>query len=104
MMLGLDRQGFINILSEGRASIAGAMVPLPNGNWGMPADMLASLPGYAGELGTRQAEAGAIIERAGYGPNNRLKVKVSTRDFQASKDPAVILVDQLNKVHFDAEL
>jgi peptide/nickel transport system substrate-binding protein len=104
MMLGLDRQGFINILSEGKASISGAMMPLPNGNWGMPADMLGSLPGYAGELGARQAEARAIMERAGYGPRNRLKVKVSTRDFQAYKDPAVILVDQLNKIHFDAEL
>jgi len=104
MMLGLDRQGFINILSEGKASISGAMMPLPNGNWGMPADMLGSLPGYAGELGARQAEARAIMERAGYGPNNRLKVKVSTRDFQAYKDPAVILVDQLNKIHFEAEL
>ena len=44
------------------------------------------------------------MESAGYGPNKRLKVKVSTRDFQAYKDPAVILVDQLNKIHFDAEL
>jgi peptide/nickel transport system substrate-binding protein len=104
MMLGLDREGFINILSEGKASISGAMMPLPNGNWGMPAEMLASLPGYAGELGARQAEARAIMERAGYGPGDRLKVKVSTRDFQAYKDPAVILVDQLNKIHFDAEL
>ena len=38
------------------------------------------------------------------GPANRLKVKVSTRDFATYRDPAVIFVDQLNKVHFDAEL
>jgi len=31
-------------------------------------------------------------------------VKVSTRDFSTYRDPAVIFVDQLNKVHFDAEL
>jgi peptide/nickel transport system substrate-binding protein len=40
----------------------------------------------------------------GYGPAKRLKVKVSTRDFATYRDPAVIFVDQLNKVHFDAEL
>ena len=104
MMLGLDRQGFIDIISEGKAFISGAMMALPNGNWGMPAEKLHSLPGYAGDLATRQAEARKIMESAGYGPSNRLKVKVSTRDFQAYKDPAVILVDQLNKIHFDAEL
>ncbi len=36
MMLGLDRQGFIDIISEGKASISGAMMALPKGNWGMP--------------------------------------------------------------------
>jgi hypothetical protein len=29
------------------------------------------------------------MERAGYGPNYRLKVQASTRDFQAYKDPAL---------------
>src|SRR5207249_3057049 len=95
---------FIDIISEGKAAISGAMMALPNGNWGMSADMLHALPGYAGELQARQAEARKIMETAGYGSRNRLKVKVSTRDFQAYKDPAVILVDQLNKIHFDAEL
>ena len=56
-MLGLDRHCFINMLSEGKAFIAGAMMPLPNSNSGMPADMLEPLPGYAG---ARQAEARAI--------------------------------------------
>ena len=50
------------------------------------------------------AEARKIMESLGYGPNKRLKVKVSTRDFQAYKDPAVLLVDKLHQVWFDAEL
>ena len=41
------------------------MIPLQNGKWGMPADRLELLPGYAGELDARQAEARAIMERAG---------------------------------------
>src|SRR5204863_3542967 len=76
MMLGLDRQGFIDIISEGKASISGAMMALPKGNWGMPPEMLSALPGYAGDLASRQAEARKIMENAGYGPSNRLKVKV----------------------------
>ena len=104
MMLGLDRQGFIDILSHGHSSISGIMMALPEGQWGMPKDMLSQLPGYAGTLEDRQAEARAIMASLGYGPTNRLKVKVSTRDFSSYKDPAVILVDQLNKINFDAEL
>jgi peptide/nickel transport system substrate-binding protein len=104
MTLALDRQGTIDIVSSGKADIAGAMMPLPEGAWGMPQDMLMALPGYGGELSARRAEARKIMEGLGYGPSKRLKVKVSTRDFQSFKDPAVLLVDQLNQIHFDAEL
>ena len=54
--------------------------------------------------GIARAEARRIMESMGYGADKRLKVKVSTRDFQEFKDPAVLLVDQLNRIHFDAEL
>ncbi len=104
MSLALDRQGAIDIVSGGKASIAGAMMPLPEGAWGMPKEMLMALPGYGGELAKRQAEARKIMESLGYDRNKRLKVKVSTRDFQAFKDPAVLLVDQLNQIYFEAEL
>jgi peptide/nickel transport system substrate-binding protein len=104
MSLALDRKGMIDIVSGGKSSIAGAMMPLPEGNWGMPEEMLAALPGYGGDLAQRQAEARKIMEGLGYGPDKRLKVKVSTRDFQAFKDPAVLLVDQLNQIYFEAEL
>jgi peptide/nickel transport system substrate-binding protein len=80
------------------------MLPPPYGNWGMPPEVLKALPGYSGALATRQAEARRIMEGLGYGPSNRLKVKVSTRDLQFYRDRAVILVDQLSKIHFDAEL
>jgi peptide/nickel transport system substrate-binding protein len=104
MMLALDRKGFNDIMSEGKAIIAGAMLPPPYGNWGMPPEVLNTLPGYAGDLATRQEEARRIMESLGYGPSNRLKVKVSTRDWQYYRDRAVVLVDQLKKIHFDAEL
>jgi peptide/nickel transport system substrate-binding protein len=40
MALALDRKSFIEILSDGKAKIGGAMLPPPEGLWGMPTDML----------------------------------------------------------------
>jgi peptide/nickel transport system substrate-binding protein len=103
MMLSLDRQAFIDILSLGKASLAVNMMPPPEGNWGMPIELLKELPGY-GDPAIQREEARKVMEKLGYGPNNKLKVKVATRDFNTFRDPAVILVDQLNKIYFDAEL
>jgi peptide/nickel transport system substrate-binding protein len=102
--LALDRQGVIDILSSGKASIGGAMMAAPEGQWGMPEEMVKRLPNYGGNLAKRRAEARKIMESLGYGPNKRLKVKVSARDFQAVRDPAVLMVDYLNQIHFDAEI
>ena len=104
MSLSLDRQAYIDIVSGGKSSIAGNMMPPPEGQWGMPQEMLMKLPGYSPDVAAQQAEARKIMQSLGYGPANRLKLKVSTRDFATYRDPAVIFVDQLNKVHFDAEL
>ncbi len=103
MVLALDRQAFIDIIGHGQYSIAGNMMALPEGTWGMPKEVISKLPGY-GDVAAQQAEAKKIMEGLGYGPNNKLKVKIATRDFNSYKDPAVILVDQLNKIHFDAEM
>ena len=44
------------------------------------------------------------MQEAGYGPDKRLKIKVSTRNIAPFKDPAVILIDQLKQVYVDGEL
>ena len=80
------------------------MLNPPIGIWGMPPEEIAKLPGYGGEVEKNRAEARRIMEGLGYGPSKKLPVKVSTRDFAAYKDPAVLLVDQLNQVYFAAEL
>ena len=103
MLMTLDRQAFIDILSLGKANLAVNMMASPEGNWGMPIDELKRLPSY-GDPVTQREEARKIMEKLGYGPNNKLKVKVATRDFNTFRDPAVILVDQLKQIHFDAEL
>jgi peptide/nickel transport system substrate-binding protein len=104
MALALDRKSFIQILAEGHGDIGGAMQPPPQGVWGMPAEILRTLPGYGPDIGRNRDEARKIMEEAGYGPDKRLAVKVSVRNTPPFRDPAVILIDQLREVYIDAEL
>lgn len=103
MSLALDRASFSKILSEGQSKIGGAMLPAPQGEWGMPDAMLKSLAGY-GDVEKNQAEGRAIMEKLGYSAAKPLKVKVATRNIAVYRDPAVILIDQLKKVHIEGEL
>jgi peptide/nickel transport system substrate-binding protein len=50
MALSLDRKAFIDILSAGKADIGGVMLPPPEGVWGMPPDVLKTLPGYSADV------------------------------------------------------
>jgi peptide/nickel transport system substrate-binding protein len=104
MALTIDRKSFIDILTEGIGLKAAAMQPPPGGQWGMPAEMLEKLPGYSPDVAKNRAEARAIMQKLGYGPENRLKVTVSTRDVPPYRDPAVILMDQLKEIFIDAQL
>ncbi len=104
MALTLDRKSFIEILADGQGDIGGAMQPAPQGVWGMPAEMLSTLPGYDPNVGKNRIAARKLMEAAGYGPNNRLAVKVSVRNTPPFRDPAVILIDQLREIYIDGEL
>src|SRR6266511_1992461 len=44
------------------------------------------------------------MQKACYGPDKRLAVKVSTRNISIYRDPAVILIDQIKGIYIDAEL
>jgi peptide/nickel transport system substrate-binding protein len=104
MALTIDRQAFIDILTEGQGLKAAAMQPSPGGQWGMPQDMLEKLPGYGRDVAANRAAAREIMKQLGYGPDKRLAIKVSTRDVPPYRDPAVILLDQLKQVYIDGEL
>src|SRR6266550_221905 len=71
MALSIDRKAFVDILTEGHGALGGAMLPPPEGVWGMPPEVLATLPGYTGDMQQRRAEARAIMEKLGYGPAKR---------------------------------
>ncbi len=44
------------------------------------------------------------MQKAGYGPDKHLQIKVSTRNIAVYRDPAIILIDQLKSIYIDAEL
>src|SRR5262245_41987824 len=104
MALALDRKTFIDILSAGNADIGGVMLPLPEGAWGMPPEVLSTLPGYSANVEQSRAEGRTIMEGLGYSKSKPLKVKISTRNIPTYRDPAAILIDQLKSVHIEAEL
>jgi len=80
------------------------MQPPPEGIWGMPPYAMRNLPGYDPDVASSRAKARKIMEKLGYGPNNRLKVTVATRNLAPYRDPAVVLIDQLKHIYIDAEL
>jgi peptide/nickel transport system substrate-binding protein len=104
MALSLDRKAFIQIMFEGQGDIGGTMLPPPGGVWGMPKEMLETIPGYGPDIEANRAQARKLMEKAGYGPDKHLQVKVSTRNLAVYRDPAVILIDQLKSIYIDAEL
>ena len=104
MSLTLDRTAFVDILYEGKGWIGGAMLPPPDGLWGMPPELSHTLPGYGPDIAKNGAEAQKLMQKPGYGPDNRLKIQVSTRNTSYYRDPAVILIDQLKQIYIDAEL
>jgi peptide/nickel transport system substrate-binding protein len=68
MALALDRQAFIDIVTEGKGNTGGAMLPAPDGVWGMPPELLQTLPGY-GDVEKNRTEARAIMQKLATAPN-----------------------------------
>jgi len=104
MQYTIDRKAFLDILVEGQGSIGGALLPPPGGVWGLPQEILQTMPGYGPDVEKNRAEARKLMEKAGYGPDKRLGVKVATRNIAQYRDPAVILIDQLKQIYIDGEL
>ncbi len=88
MAMALDRKAFISIMFEGQADIGGTMLPAPGGVWGMPKEMLETIPGYGPDVHANREDARKLMQKAGYGPDKHLAVKVSTRNISDYRDPA----------------
>jgi peptide/nickel transport system substrate-binding protein len=70
----------------------------------MPPYALRSLPGYDSDVAASRARARRIMQQLGYGPDKRLPLTVATRNVQAYRDAAVVLISQLKEVYIDATL
>ena len=104
MSLTIDRQAFVDIISDGQGAIGGVMEPPPEGVWGMPPYAMRNLPGYDPDIAASRAKARKIMEKLGYGPDKHLKTTVTTRNLAPYRDPAVVLIDQLKQIYIDADL
>ena len=82
--LTLDRRSFIDVLSGGQGDIGGAMLPPPEGLWGMPPERLRALPGYDPDVQKNRGEAREIMQRLGYGPDNRSRSKWRLATFRST--------------------
>jgi peptide/nickel transport system substrate-binding protein len=102
--MALDRKSFVDILTQGKGNMGGAMQPLPEGRWGLPESMLRELPGYDPDVSKSREKARSIMSANGYGPDKRLKLKLSTRNLPTYRDASVILISQLKKIFIDADL
>jgi peptide/nickel transport system substrate-binding protein len=69
----------------------------------MPPEILHALPGYGPDVQKNRTLARQIMQKLGYGPDNRLKIKVSARNLSTYRDRAIILIDQLKEVYIDGE-
>src|SRR5262249_58861230 len=99
-----DRKAFVDILFEGQADIGGSLLPPPAGVWGLPPDILKTIPGYGADVKKNRDEARAIMQKLGYGPDKKLKTKVSTRNLSEYRDPAGILTAPLTRTDTHATL
>ena len=104
MSLAIDRKAFNTILMEGLALTGGAMLPKPAGEWGMPPEMVSSLMGYGPDTDANIAQARQIMQKLGYSDAKPLPIKIQTRNLPTYRDAAVILTDQLKKIHIVGEL
>src|SRR3546814_12358293 len=101
MALTLDRNAVNSIINEGKGAIGGALLPPPDGQWGLPPEQLVGLPGFDKDVEKSREEARAIMEKLGYGPDNRLKVQVITRNAQTYRDSAVLFLDQISHIYME---
>ena len=100
----LDRKAYIDILGEGKGDMGGAMLPPPEGLWGLPPEELRKLPGFEPDVKKAREEARTLMKGLGFGPDKHLPVKVSTRNLAIYRDTTAILLDQLKEIWIDGEL
>lgn len=104
LALAIDRRAFIAALRDDSGSVGSTLQPPADGLWGLPREQLASVQGYGPDIEQNRQDARAIMQRAGFGPDKRLRIKIATRPAAIYRGPAHLLAAQLGEIYIDAEL
>ncbi|MBI4083972.1 MAG: ABC transporter substrate-binding protein [Candidatus Lambdaproteobacteria bacterium] len=101
--LAMDRNSVIRSVYQGGARPGSSLIPAPEGVWGLTPEQIQTLPGY-GDPAANKAESRRLLAEAGFGPENPLRVIVSTRGSDAYVQPAVWAVAELKAVGIVSEV
>jgi peptide/nickel transport system substrate-binding protein len=101
--LSLDRASLIKAVYRGGAVRGSAMIPQPWGRWGLSPAQIETLPGY-GDPEKNKAEARKLLLAEGYGPDNPLKIVISSRAVQSYIEPSIWMIGELKTVGIEATL
>ena len=104
VVLSIDRRAFSDIISHGLDQLGGAMLAPPQGVWGWSPEFMETVPGYGADVEKSREEGRRIMREMGYGPDNPLQIKVTTRNVPGYRDLAVILIDHLKSIYIRAEM
>ena len=107
MVLSLDRKAFNQIINEGvrPCDRRRNMLPAPERRLGRAAGCPAPRCPVTGPMWRRTGQRPARSWRnSATVPTTGSSIKVSTRNFPAWRDPAVVLISQLREIYIDAEL
>jgi peptide/nickel transport system substrate-binding protein len=101
--MAMDRYASVQAVRHGGAFVGAALMPPPYGLWGLPEKELKKLPGYRGSA-VDKPEAKKLLAQAGHGPQNPLRVELTTRTSPIYVDLASFVIDQLRQVGIDATM
>jgi peptide/nickel transport system substrate-binding protein len=99
--LAMDRYAYVQGVRHNGAIVGAALMPPPQGTWGLAERELKLLPGYRGPERDK-AEARTLLAAAGVTPAKPLRVELTTRNIAIYVDLASFVADQLRLVGIEA--
>ena len=99
--LAMDRYAYVQGVRHNGAIVGAALMPPPQGIWGLPERELKLLPGYRGAERDK-AEARKLLTAAGVGAGKPLRIELTTRNIAIYVDLASFVADQLRLVGIEA--
>ena len=99
----IDRRALTAAVSQGGAVIGAAMAPKPWAFWGLSEKELVGLPGYGAPAAEKET-ARKLMQEAGFGRSNPLRVEMVTRALAIYVDMASFVINELKQVGIEAAL